>query len=599
MESHYSGAGNRPFKRRKYRARNKPFIAYDLETTRIDVGTPKVKYLTAYGEDFKLSTRIDPHKDIENLLLVLENRLLIPQFEGYRFIAWNGNGYDVFFVAQALLKSDNFILMPYLTRSKNLRGLRVKGINECEGMTWEFLDGMSMTGLDTVKMKLSKFLGLFAPEYKKLDLDFDLEEFDPDNPDHVAYADRDSEGLYYAMHKCSEIARELTGNDLQPTMGNLAIKYFQSKVPEGVTVWKAPEELQQVLHGPAKRGGYCWVAKQYQGPVWKFDINQAYAGAMRDCDLPAGSCVRTEHYEKGKCGVYLVTISRSSKSKVPFYYRDAKTNAGLFTIGEETTTYLLSTEIDHLRKDKWKVRVDHGFYWEESFRMKEMVDELESLRYTDPEGPSGPLGTMVKVIGNSAYGKTLEVLEGMELIMAKEKPDDYDYYMPEMEGFENVFYKQGEPFSREYHQPQIGCFITAHVRLVVRHYALADADHFIYADTDCLVFSRDVNFLEINPTRYGAWKRETDGKDYIIIGKKVYWGEDDTLHAKGLRVRELSKKDFEAWLKGQPPTQRQIQRNNFVKVIAGQEMFKEMDRRGTDVTKSKQVRLNGKNFEPF
>lgn len=594
--------GNKPMQRKQCRSRVKPFIAYDLETTRIAEGTPRVLYLTAYGENYKLSLPIKGRDRIEYLSEILLEEMLVKRFNGFRFIAWNGNGFDVFFIAQALLRLDDIIIRPYLTRSKAIRGMKAIGINKLEGMEWEFLDGMSMTGLDTVKMKLSKFVGLFAPQYPKLELDFSSVEFDARNKEHVAYAERDAEALFHAMKRASEIVRGLTGNELQPTMGNLAIKYFQSRMPEGVRVWKPNEELRGVLHGQAKRGGYCWISKQYVGPIWKYDLNQAYAAAMRDAELPCGSCVKVEKYMPRKPGVYRVTIERETLSRVPFYYRDEATNAGRFTNGALAETWLLSTEIEHLKRDEWAVKIHHGYYWSQSFNMREMVDELERLRFTDPDGPSGALGTMVKVTGNSAYGKTLEQLGGIELVMSKVKPEGYSPYEPENPELANIYFKSDEAPPRVYHQPQIGCFTTAHVRIVVREAALQAPGHFIYADTDCVAFSKPVDFLTINATHYGDWKCETAGEEYIFIGKKVYYGMEadgsQTRHAKGLMIRDLTKEDFQKWFAGKPPSQKQLQRKNFVKFIGGADMFASQERTGTDVRKSKQVILSQGEFSP-
>lgn len=591
--------GNKPMVRKQYHSRPKPFIAYDLETTRIAEGTPTLKYITAYGAEFRLSMAIKaPKKNpYGHLCEILSEDFLTRELNGYRFVAWNGNGFDVFFIAISLLQSDDYVVMPYLTRSKSIRGLKVVGVNKKEGLSWEFLDGMAMTGLDSAKMKLSKFVSLMAPQYPKLELDFSTEEFDPKNKQHVAYAERDSEALYYAMVRASEIVRELTGNDLQPTMGNLAIKYFQSKIPEGVRVWKPSQELREILHGPAKRGGYCWIARQYVGPVWKYDINQAYAAGMRDAELPQGSCVRATKFNEHKPGVYRVTIEREKRTTVPFYYRDEDTNAGCFTNGKPATTWLLSTEIKHLREDDWDVTIHEGHYWQASFNMSDMVSELEKLRFTDPDGPSGALGTMVKIMGNSAYGKTLEQLGGVELVMARQKPEGYSHYMPDEPGLENVYFRTGDSFPKVYHQPQIGCFITAHVRLVLRSAALKAPGAFLYGDTDCVCFSKPVDFLDIDPRRYGAWKQESAGTEHILIAKKVYFSEDGK-HAKGLYVRELEKEHFEKWFEGVPPEQRQTQRQNFVRFMTGSQMFVSSERSGTDVTKSKQAILVNGEFSP-
>lgn len=589
--------------RRASRPRAKPFIAYDLETTRIAEGTPDLLYLTGYGleGEYKLSVPIKGRKKerLHYLCDLLLEEFLVKRFHNFRFIAWNGNGYDVFFIAAALLLSESVVLRPYLTRTNTIRGLRVIGIGKLDGLEWEFLDGMAMTGLDTVKMKLKVFVSKFAPQYPKLELDFDSVEFDPKNLEHVAYADRDSEALYYAMKRASEIARALTGNDLQPTMGNLAIKYFQSQMPEGVRVWKPNQELRDVLHGPAKRGGFCWIARQYAGPIWKYDLNQAYAAAMRDAELPCNSCVKTTTYHDEFPGVYRVTLERATPSPIPFYYRDQESNDGLFTNGKRVETWILSTEIEHLRGDDWDVEVHEGFYWTGTFNMADFVNTLETLRFSDTDGPSGALGTMVKALGNTGYGKTLEQLGGVELVMAREKPDGYYQYSQDKKELANVFFKTDAPPPREYHVPQLGCFITAHVRLVLRSAALKAPRDFIYADTDAAAFKRNVDHLfKIDPRHYGDWKKEANGEEYIFVGKKIYFGEE-AKHAKGLHVRELTKEHFQDWFAGKVPTQRQLQRMNFVKFIGGQNMFKTQERSGTNVAKSKQARLANGEFLPI
>lgn len=608
----------KPFKREQIRSRSKPFIAYDLETSRIkkEGGTPIPLYITAFSESFKLSMELQGKNKFQALCNILETWFLLPERNGTRFIAWNGNNYDAYFIAKALLLSDNWLIRPYLTRTKALRGIKIiqksKPKKGQKKLQFEFLDGLSMTGLASSNLKsLRKFLEVFAPSYHKLDgPDFEREEFNARNPKHVAYAERDSEGLYYGIKEANRIVKELTGNELQPTIGNLAIKFFQSRIPENILVWHPPYELQDKLHGCLKRGGYCWVQRQYRGPVWKYDLNQAYAAAMRDCALPAGRCIHTISFIDNKPGVYHVKISRSIESKIPFYYRTIETNIGYFTCGAEVETWLTNIEIEHLKRDLWNVEIIEGFYWSDSFSMANMVNELEKLRFTDPKGPNGPLGIMVKMLGNNAYGKTLEQLEGIELVMAKEKPEGFLHYMIENPDMDNVFFRMAQVFFRTYHQPQLGIFITAHVRLIVRDAALYAADDFLYADTDCVVFSRPVTHLNIDARKYGYWKQEADGFDYVIIGKKIYCDVQQAnnsdpkerikgMKAKGLSIKELTKADFDAWFAGTPPLQQQTQRQNFVKFIGGDSMFQKNERRGTDVTLSQQCRLEGDRFIPL
>lgn len=598
-------AARRPsFRRVAPRARRVPFVAYDLETTSIAAGTPVPLYVTAYYEaeagTYERAERLASEAD---LLAFLEREFLVPEFEGWRFVAWNANGFDAYLVARAILQSDKYIIRPYLTQSKALRGFRVypKDLDEKEARkrAWEFLDGMSMTGLDAAKMKLEKFVSLFAPELPKLSLDFGAISFNADDPEHCAYALRDSVALFKAMQRAEDIVYTLTGIYFAPTMGNLAVRYLQSQLPEGVVCRPLPRDIEVLMVGDLKRGGYCWSASQFHGPVWKYDLNQAYAAAMRDAALPCGLGYETEEYRSDAPGVYQVTASRARKTRVPFYYK-CDGVAG-FSDGYEFTAWITTQEIDELKREGWRVKIGKGFFWEDSFNLRAMVDELERLRFSDPAGPSGALGTMVKQIGNSAYGKTLEQLNGMEYILARDQPaEDYFAVTSDEAAASCIWQRQGEIVHKAYHQPQLGVFITAHVRMILRRAAIGAEDAFLYADTDCGVFTRPVAHIEVDPRRYGAWKQEAAGEEHILIGKKVYWSPS-THKAKGLNVRRLTREDYVRWLgEDQPPEQTQTQRVSFTAFLGGAEMFRDLDRRGTDVTASKTVtRENGGAFVPL
>jgi hypothetical protein len=368
-------------------------------------------------------------------------------------------------------------------------------------------------------------------------------------------------------------------------------------VPKDVELKTPHGRVAELLHGPLKRGGYCWAAKQYQGPAWKYDINQAYAAAMRDAKLPCGDVVHTNDYEENKPGIYSVQISKKKKTKVPFYYKDQE-GTGKFTTGTNAKCWLTTIEIEHLKTDGWNVEVITGYYWSESFNMERFVNKLEKLRSTDKDGPSGPLGTMVKALGNNAYGKTLEQLWDNEFILAKEKPEGYELFDSFDPHAKYIFARERKSFDKKYHLPQIGAFITAHVRCVVRESAVYDEDNFLYADTDCIAFSRKARHLHLDPTRYGSWKVENAGDTFIIIGKKAYWCEDGTTKAKGMMVKHLTKQHYDDWLKGIVPEQDQLQRQNILKFLSGRAMFNTLKRKGTNVSKLKNVKVEHGDFIP-
>ena len=605
--------GSKPLCRREFKPRERTLIAYDLETTRIAAGkTPRPLYVTAYSEDFSVSVPITSSvkNPLGNLGDVLVARFLTSDNHDARFVAWNGNNFDVYMIALALLALPQYTLRPYLTRSKNLRGLKVidktmsfkmkmsprkTACKVCGAMqshyhrSWEFLDGIAMTGPG---ITLAAFLKLFAPEYAKLQgPDFEAgEDFDARNADHVRYAERDSEGLWHGMMKAEAISLDVFGLPLSPTIGNLGIKIFQMNVPVGVECWKPNFAAMEAIRNQVLRGGFCYVARRFKGPIWKYDINQAYAAAMRDAKLPAGNCYWNPptRWKLGNINPYAKTFivrvrGTHPASKAPFYLRDMQ-GEPVFSREEIPETWITSIEYFQLEKEGARLEVLESYFWDDAFSMKEFVDRLERERMSAEGGPSGSKGTFLKNVGNNAYGKTVERLDGLEIVMALDQPEGYASYQTEQE-LQHIWFKFGEPVMREYHQPQLGAFITAQVRMVLRRAILLDPEHWLSSDTDSVAFSRPVA-LSIDAKRYGLWKEEEAGSDYLIIDKKVYAKADGKIkHAKGMNVKRLSIEDFENWYEGRPPLQQQVHRQNFVKFIAGAEMFTARDRVGSRVSK--------------
>lgn len=570
----------KPMKRKICAHRPREMIAYDLETTRIAVGTPKPLYLTAYGKQFSFSGALQ--NGVESLREILVTQFLTPEHKRMRFVAWNGNGFDVFFIAQAILQSPDYLIRPYLTRSKSLRGLRIQRVDDPK-MCWEFLDGISMTGL--VGRPLKFFLKTFAPEYQKHEApDWENEEFDARNPLHVAYAERDSEGLYHAITEAQKITLETVGIPLQPTIGNLGIKALMRHMPEGVNVWRPSTRAVMDIRKQAMRGGYCFLMRKYHGPVWKYDLNQAYAAAMRECDLPAGTCLHvTGDADLTLPGVARIT-AKNPHGVIPFYYKDDE-GVSQFDAKEITNTWLTHSEVAQLESEGWKIEIHESRYWPQHFRMTEYVNKLEQTRINAPDGVNGATGLMVKAVGNNSYGKTVEQIAGLEMVMALRQPEGYASYSAgeDDEILHHTWIKFVTPLLREYHQPQIGAMITAHVRMQVRRAALIDPHAFLYADTDCVMSTRPLN-LDIDPKRYGAWKLESAGEWYKLIAKKVYKSDDNkTKHAKGMNVSRLSPADLDAWYAGTPPVQKQIHRYNFVKFTQEGRMFREHEKTGQRV----------------
>jgi len=590
----------RPLARRETKPRRHELIAYDLETTpiptweryRATVGKraslegfaawvaqhqPEPLYLTGYGADFYLAAKVTGYEQLAELIVT---RMLLPELRGARFVAWNGNHFDAYFIAKALLARPEYDLRPYFAKGNKLRGLRVELRGSAKPkLAWEFLDGIAMTG---VPMRLARFLELFAPDYGKLaGPDFEAgESFDADKPEHRRYAIRDSEGLYHALMRAEAILCDTFGVPFSPTIGATGIRIFQRQMPEGVLAWQPPHEALEIIRRVVYRGGYCLMMRRYRGPVWKYDVNQAYAAAMREERLPCGSCVwTTRRPQYAPAWIARVVTARHAANRVPFYYRDLEGNAqlGLREIGE---TWLTSVEIEQLEREGWRLDLAEFWAWDASFAMSDFVNGLEQLRSSCEGGPAGAIGTMVKAVGNNSYGKMAEQLDAIEVQLAREQPEGFSPY-DDIEGELNgVWFRFVRPQLREYHQPQIAAWITASVRMKLRRAALLAPLHFIYADTDAVMYSRAVE-LPISKTVYGLWKVEAEAVPYIVCTKKVYAAEDGSAkHAKGLHVERLELADFIRWHEGEPPVQIQAQRKNWLRFVTGEAMFAPLSKVG-------------------
>lgn len=561
-------------------------------------------YLTAYGRDFHIDTPINGnnwHARLNSLRAILRAQFITDEMLGAAYVAWNGNRFDAYLIAAALVGEKDLIIKPYMTKSKALRGLRImrrEDDGKRNAKCWEFLDGIAMTGL--VGLTLEKFVENFAPDFPKMKgaVDFEGgEEFDASNPVHCAYAMRDSEALYHAMTHAQQIMIETFEAPLAVTMGGVCIKIFQAHIPEGVKIDSLIPDLAAIVSRFVMRGGFCYCAKRYRGPVWKYDLNQAYAAAMRETQLPCGTALHVNGPPPpiGNAKIYIARLTATNpQNKIPFYYRseiDGRMRS-LFATTEIHETWLTSVEVQQLRAEGWQIRILESWVWPgDGFTMKDFVDKLERLRTTCDGGPSGPIGTMVKATGNHSYGKTVEQIEPLEYVIAAECPPDcLPFYGDGADPIENIYYRiDNDRKPKDYHQPHLGAWITARVRMVVRRAALVQPHEWLYADTDCAIFSCDVShLLDIDPKRYGAWKIEESGAEYEIIAKKVYTeirtdSKASKKSAKGLHVKKLTPDDFHRWYEGTPPVQDQVQMNNFLSVMHGAEMYRHQRREGTRV----------------
>jgi hypothetical protein len=544
-------------------------------------------FLTAYAPG--LIDYCGPIRSMAHLRAELEQHLLTREMYGARYVAWNGNRFDGFFVAAALARSSLVRLRPYLTASGSLRGLRVTLASDGDSRTsraWEFLDGIAMLGL--AGMKLERFLAAFAPDHRKMEREsFEARPFDPSDLRDQAYARRDSLGLWHGMTRAEAIMVSTFNEPLRATIGAACVRIFARHIPPGVRVEPLPADPLAILRRYVMRGGYCHLQRPYRGRVWKYDLNQAYAAAMREAGLPDGGVLRGRGAPYAGTAAYMVRLRAELPGNIiPFYYRTDRGGATRPTFGLDTIADTWLTDIEHrqLLAEGWRVECFEHVAWPRVFRMQEYVDRLELLRRTCEGGPSGPIGLMVKATGNNSFGKTAEESPALDFLIAADPPEGWHpYYGDGAEPIHHVHYRLDPKRAKAHHQPQLAAWITAHVRMVVRRAALLAPHSWLYADTDCVMYDRDMTSrLDIDPSRYGAWKIEAEGEPYRLIAKKVYAAEDmSSRSAKGLNISRLTSTDFDRWLAGEAPEQDQLHLGRLLHVLDGAEMYRPAHRAGT------------------
>lgn len=555
-----------------------PIVAYDFETTRIPIKptdplTVKPLFLTTHTEtwndafDPKGSYKATREYFGDYLWALLEPNTLLS--------AYNANRFDLRVLLEALLDS-RFTVEPFISKVSGLRGAIVRYGRK----RIKLVDPIAMLGM---QCDLREFVATFAPEYPKGRINFDRVNFDPSNPRHVRYAKRDSEALYHALRRAQSVVRGICKDqELRPTVGALAINAFMQAMPRGVMVPALRPRSFEIVRRIVMRGGFVY-SRPFTGALWTYDLNQAYAFAMRECSLPSGFARPVRSFCTDRPGFYRVKLSRSTRSPVPYMVRACqKPYRMLETSGEGCVTWLTTDEVNLLLHHGWNVTIIEGYAFEGSFHMTRWVNGLEARRAEFPK--THPVNVICKYVGCNAYGKTLQEPTTMRIVLSRKPPKGawpmvaHDEQGDPIDGLWMV--PERRDTRRRYERPQIGAFITAFVRCVVYDAIMADPEHFIKADTDSVSFTRKQPQLPLDKDRYGAWKLEADGEFHIVVAKKVYWSANKKA-AKGMNVDKLRKRDFVAWFKGRVPLQHQRQLQSFKKRLAPTWTFR--DRHGTGV----------------
>ena len=394
-----------------------------------------------------------------------------------------------------------------------------------------------------------------APDLPKGHIDFEHETFDPSNPAHRDYSERDVRGLLAVLTRFRRTLSEMyTGALPSWSAASTALRCWQRTIPEGTTYRRPPRGASDLA-----RAGYFggMVHLSTTAETWDcatIDYNAMYPTVMRSGGVPDGIARPVRRYVAGLPGFYRVSVRVPVGAPFTFVpYRDS-TGSIAWPVGAFETV-ISSLEYERARAAGYHVRVLAGWVWERlSYPFGDFVDGIERYRLD----AGGAVGFVAKIMGNSLYGKFGAKPERDEYMISADRPGDewlpYASDPLDADRYEGLWTHPKAPLRAAYLMPHWAAWITAGARMVLTAGADAiGAANVLYTDTDSLTaprldIERAIASGAISVGReFGKVKVEHRWRLFRPDAPKVYTGwaetgysEIETLYkAKGIPRRQM------------------------------------------------------------
>ena len=380
-----------------------------------------------------------------------------------------------------------------------------------------------------------------APELPKLDIGLAAGvTFDPGDPVHREYAERDVTALLAVLVRFRAITSERFGGTLPSwSAASTALRAWQQTLDPDMSY--APGHARaNALARAGYYGGMVHLGSvaKHRG-VATVDVNSMYPSVMRDGGVPAGWSRPVTRYIDGQPGFYIVTVDVPRDQ--PFTFLPYRDPAGVLAWPTgRFRTVISSLEIDAARARGITVTIERGSVWQRvDHPFGRYVDIIASLR---AEG--GAMATVGKLLGNGLYGKFGAKPTSDEWCISEASPGR-DWWPaaddPEDRSLDGLWRRGGVPNRAPYLLPHWAAWITAgaRLRLVELAEAIGAAD-VIYTDPDSLTAPLGLidaaaadGRLSVGPA-FGQVKIEAVWHGYQVVAAKVYRGVTTT----GRRVRK-------------------------------------------------------------
>lgn len=411
-------------------------------------------------------------------------------------------------------------------------------------------------------MSLEKVAQAYCPEFPKLkgNINFEKEDFDPTNKEHMDYLYRDCLIIVKAYERHFNNVKEAFGVPLGITAGSTALRAFKATIPEGHAYYRINENADKFIR-LAYYGGLVFPGHSTGdwGSVGCVDVNGAYAYQMKKHKFPVGSAKATHLYDNTKIGFYECDcyVPPSVFDTIGFNPLPLRTDKGLVWPTGSFTTFVSTPEIEYARKCGCKVTVICGYEFDKCEDIfSDLVDICQKMEVKD----NFRYKPSIKSIRNNGYGKFGAKQEHTTVKFSREIMEGYKPLIIEETGkiIPGIYIGQ-EKQEADYMMPHWACLITAYERLFIMHHieeAFRRGAKNVYADTDSIKCDLNVllsmiedGFIDVGDN-YGQFKVEEICSEFILLGPKCFYGTPENskvkplIKAKGVPNSVLDKKVY-------------------------------------------------------
>ena len=363
--------------------------------------------------------------------------------------------------------------------------------------------------------KLEEFAQAMCPDYPKLTIEWEKEQFDAQNKTHVAYALRDAEALLKSIIRYDQLIFETFDVHIKATAASTALAGWQRSLTKAET-YSPPHKKYDDFIRSAYYGGLVFLTTTNKVSNSKtYDINSSYPYQLMTHEFPIGNPIQTDKFHADHPGIYTVTIRTPDDLRIPILpKRDSK---GIMWLSGTFETTVTSVDLAFALAHGYRLLGVHdGLFWTETCRpFRSFIELCRKVRHS--AGKDTPLDIVAKRNQNSFYGKL-----GTKRIRRKiysDLPPD------QIEGCE----QWGDFLIRdEYDEdmlalPQWAAFVTAYARIhLLTLVHDAGIENVLYGDTDSLTVLVHCDLP--TGTDYGALKLEKEWTGFRPRAPKVYAG---------------------------------------------------------------------------